>query len=352
MPHVVHLNFAAAPALRDALSAVMPLGDTLWLANDEAIHLERLSLQAGLVDGNPYYAAHCRFALHDFLQLPASADVKDNEVDVEGLDYHDGHLWLVGSHSLKRSKPKAKHTQEEGIDRLAKVKRDANRYVLARIPVQHGADGLPMLAAPAAQLPLAGKGSALMQALAHDPHLGEFLAIPGKDNGFDIEGIAVAGSRVFLGLRGPVLRGYAVVLELLVRVDPKHPASLQLSSLAKGEVYRKHFLPLAGLGIRDLCVQGEDLLLLAGPTMALDGPVRVYRWRGALGANASRLVRTEELVVAATVPYGLGEDHAEGMALWRQADGSTALLVVYDNAALVRKRGDAGVLADIIPLQG
>ena len=41
------------------------------------------------------------------------------------------------------------------------------------------------------------------------------------------------------------------------------------------------FLPLAGLGVRDLHLDGDDLLLLAGPTMVLDGAVRVFRWVGA-----------------------------------------------------------------------
>ncbi|MNG03413.1 hypothetical protein D3C84_864920 [compost metagenome] len=35
--------------------------------------------------------------------------------------------------------------------------------------------------------------------------------------------------------------------------------------------YRKHFFALNGLGFRDLCTSGDDLLILAGPTMDLDG---------------------------------------------------------------------------------
>lgn len=42
---------------------------------------------------------------------------------------------------------------------------------------------------------------------AADPHFAPYLAIPGKGNGFDIEGLAVDGQRLFLGLRGPVLLG-------------------------------------------------------------------------------------------------------------------------------------------------
>ena len=52
-----------------------------------------------------------------------------------------------------------------------------------------------------------------------------------------------------------------------------------------GRGYRKHVLRLDGLGVRDLCPHGEDLLVLAGPTMDLDGPVHVFRWHGACAAE-------------------------------------------------------------------
>jgi hypothetical protein len=49
----------------------------------------------------------------------------------------------------------------------------------------------------------------LTRALADDPHFGPYMAIPGKDNGFDIEGLAVDGHHLLLGLRGPVLRSWS-----------------------------------------------------------------------------------------------------------------------------------------------
>ena len=59
---------------------------------------------------------------------------------------------------------------------------------------------------------LAGRDSWLW--LAGEPLLRPFLPIPSKDNGLDIEGITARGDRVLLGLRGPVLRGIALVAEL------------------------------------------------------------------------------------------------------------------------------------------
>ncbi|MET0962281.1 MAG: DUF3616 domain-containing protein [Noviherbaspirillum sp.] len=57
--------------LRDGLSVALQIGDTLWVANDESVSLERLSLIKG--DGSSQYMYgrnHTQFALHDLLRLP------------------------------------------------------------------------------------------------------------------------------------------------------------------------------------------------------------------------------------------------------------------------------------------
>jgi hypothetical protein len=68
----------------------------------------------------------------------------------------------------------------------------------------------------AARLQQAGAGNLLTETLAGDNHLGPFLSfpLPSKENGFDIEELAVRGDRVFLGLRGPVLNGWAIIVEI------------------------------------------------------------------------------------------------------------------------------------------
>jgi hypothetical protein len=123
------------------------------------------------------------------------------------------------------------------------------------------------------------RGNTLTRLLREDPHLAPFVGLAGKENGFDVEGLAVAGDRLFLGLCGPVLRGWAVVLEL--RPDGDELALRRFDGRKRRRV-RKHFPQLGVLGVRDLCLHGDDLLVLAGPTMDLDGPVRVLRWRDAV----------------------------------------------------------------------
>jgi len=123
-----------------------------------------------------------------------------------------GFLWVVGSHGLKRKNAKPDRDHAENAKRLAKVALGGNRRLLACLPIEPDAKGEPCLVRQAqdGRRALRLKGDAqtnlLTSALADDRHFGPYMAIPGKDNGFDIEGLAVDGRRLLLGLRGPVLR--------------------------------------------------------------------------------------------------------------------------------------------------
>ncbi len=343
--------------LSGGLSVAVRIGDTLWVANDETLSLERLTLNpAGDRAGQ-----HQQFSLADYLDLPAPPPAnpkKLEEADLEGLDYADGYLWLVGSHSLKRKQPKPDEDKDfnESSESLAKVTSDGNRYLLARIPVDKSG-GTPVLKQEterkgrklvAARLRGDKNSNALTKALQEDEHLAPFLKIPSKDNGFDIEGLAVAGERLFIGLRGPVLRGWAVILEVDTQKDG---GELDLKAIGPGgRPYRKHFLRLGGLGIRDLCVEGSDLLILAGPTLDLDGPVTVFHWPGGARPEQESFVSAGQLERLLDVPYGQGADHAEGMA-WFSADGEPRqILLVYDSAAASRQPGENTMLADVFTL--
>ncbi|MCK2217816.1 DUF3616 domain-containing protein [Actinomadura sp. ATCC 31491] len=301
------------------LSAIRQSPHGIWVAGDETASFEHLAWTGD------HFGDQRTFRLADYVDLPAGPD---DEADIEGMARADGHLWVVGSHSLKRKRVKSKDPGKAAA-RLATVVREDNRYLLARLPL-HGEE-------PQAGAALSGERG-LAAHLRDDPHLGPFLALPGKDNGFDVEGIAVVGERVYLGLRGPVLRGWAVVLELRVEEAGRRRLRLRLR-----EPYRKHFLDLGGLGVRDLCPDGESLLLLTGPTMALDGPVHVRRW---WPGHRSGVVPAGELEVVAELPFGVGCDHPEGLA--RLADGR--LMVVYDSPSPARITPAGGVLADVFTI--
>jgi hypothetical protein len=145
-----------------------------------------------------------------------------------------------------------------------------------------------------------------------------------------------------------VLRGWAVILQLELE---ESGGALEPQPIgADGQPYRKHFLDLRGLGVRDLCVQGDDLLILSGPTMDLDGPVFLHSWPGAAAGSDDRLIRRDRLPAVVTLPYGVDCDHAEGIALWPAGGGGETLLVVYDGPAPERRLAQGRVLADLFAL--
>jgi hypothetical protein len=352
------LEFAQAE-ISDSLSAVVVVGDCLWVASDEATGVERLSSADGIT-----FNEHKSFPLNDLIDLPAQGTDFDQEIDIEGLDHHDSYLWLIGSHSIKRKKVEQEGTTEKRMKRLAKTEIEGNRFILARVPLVE-TEGVnqrlersvadpndPARTLKAGQLQGDEKSNALVKAILQaeegkgDPHFANFLTIPGKDNGFDIEGLAVSGDRIFIGLRGPVLRGWAGILE--VSLDESDSSRLTLREIGPlGRQYQKHFLDLNGLGIRDLCIEGNDLLILAGPTMNLDGPVAVFRWRAALESSKEQVIFSDTLERLFEVPNGIGFDHAEGMALL--ADPKR-LLIVYDSPGAERKISDRAVKADVFAL--
>jgi hypothetical protein len=327
------------------LSAVRTEDRYLWLAGDETATVERLTLDSAVA---PTIGDDQRsHALHDLVELPGPPDA---EADLEGLARSGPWLWATGSHSLVRKQIKPRHSEAKAFRRLARIRREPNRFVIVRLAVQAGADGAPELVREAAD----GRRSAVIGApgsenltdlLLGDEQLGPFLVIPSKDNGLDVEGLAVHGEALYVGLRGPVLRGWAVVLEVRPVPDPADPGRLLFGAFDDGARYRKHLLDLGGLGVRDLCPDGDDLLVLAGPSMMLSGPTRVHRWHGAARAEASRVVRGAELTVETELPHGDGEDHPEGIALL--ADGADArLLVVHDSPSARRRPTPESVLVD------
>ncbi|WP_020652397.1 DUF3616 domain-containing protein [Massilia niastensis] len=356
-------NLTKDKELRDGLSVALRMGNTLWLANDESLSVERLTLAAEDSTGKSSFTRdHRQFALHDFLPLPLPPSGESaeeiNEADIEGLACDNKYMWLTGSHSLRRKQPRADDGAKKAQKRLASVSSDGNRYLLARIPIVEEEGGYTLVKETgqkgkqrtAAMLRGDQHGNELTALLKEDEHFGPFLAIPGKDNGFDIEGLAIAGRHLLLGLRGPVLRGWAAIVEVAL-VD-EGPGLLRLAPLDGDErMYRKHFLDLGGLGIRDLCVQGKDLLILAGPTMDLDGPVHVYRWPGGAQPDKETVVPADKLERVLALPYGEGVDHPEGMTLFESRGGAEeALMVVHDAASASRQIGESILVADVFPL--
>lgn len=359
----IHIGLNAPPdgsveadAIRQSLSSAVRVGRHLFLGCDETATLERVTDLGG-----GRFGEHRTYKLAELVNLPGKAD---DEVDVEGLAWEPPYLWLVGSHSRKQGKAKRGMDFKAASRALADVDVDDNRYLVARIPLVEDPEGgglVPRKSCPdprdpertltAARLRGRGRNSELIRELSGDPHLRRFIKIPGKDNGLDVEGVQVDDGRVFLGLRGPVLRGWAVIVQV-EPVDARGGGRMKLREIeAGGRRYRKHFLDLEGLGIRDLARDGDDLLILAGPTMDVSAPAGVFRWRGGMRVQEESLVPADALERVTLLPHDVqgGSDHPEGMCRFDEGDGPPALLVVYD-AASASRRDAHGVTADVYAL--
>jgi len=323
-----------AEDLMQNLSALAAHDRLLWLGGDEGRSLYRLQRL-----GEHRYGDLRQVKLKDF-GLAGGKD--DGESDIEGLALDGDRLWLVGSHSRRRRK----HDDDEGepLSLLEKGKQSRNAHVLGCLRLD--GEGLPVAGQRLAFDAAAGR-DALTQFLAADPLIAPFLKIPSKENGLDIEGIAARGERVLVGLRGPVLRGIALVLDLhLGGLEGDGRSTLTLA----GQRFR--YLQLYGLAVRDLAVVrgSDDVLVLAGPTMTQAGPCYLYRWRNALHpleTNHADGITVEEPEPLLWIRDGRpgrpteGSDKPEGLEV-QLSECRLLAWVAYDDPTVARRRGQEG----------
>lgn len=325
----------------DDVSALARVGGTLFCAADEGSSIEQLLWDPA----TRRYGNHRCIPLADVFELPEGAA---GEMDIEGLAVDGGWLWIVGSHSLKRRKLR----DGDDLRRLPDIQSDRNRCFLGRMPLVERSPGVfdPVArdgARRAAMLRIRKDGSnAIRRRLGRDPLLAPFMRAPAKENGFDIEGLAVAGDRVFLGLRGPVISKVAMLVE--VRIAEGGRGGLKLAPISHaGPEYLLHPMLLDGLGVRDLLLDDGRLLILAGASMGLSGPQAVYTL-DALPPRGRHLAR-ERIRRALPLPVEDGCDHAEGIVV--HAEGSTRrLMVVCDTPAAHRRRDPRALRADLFPM--
>ena len=328
------------------ISACARLGDAIFVAGDEAHGVERL------VPTDDEYGDHKTFAIKDFIDLSDP----DEEMDIEGLSISDGWLWITGSHSRTRPDPEDDGAEPDCIDleKLADLKDTRPRCILARIPLMYDEYGhaTPVRDDGKRHAGIVRQredhGSKLKRYLAEDPLIGPSCAMAAKEGGLDIEGIAAHGERVALGLRGPTVQTYAVLVEPTIK--PKKSGKLHLP---KKPLIR--LLDLGGLGIRDLLVEdaSNDLLILAGPTQDLDGRCAIYRWTDWAKEPPEhetdvRVHRPERLF---DLPVKLHKDHPEGIEFWDDEEGKRHLLVFFDSPNPERLDAkESTILADLFAL--
>ncbi len=150
--------------------------------------------------------------------------------------------------------------------------------------------------------------------LESDTLLKPFNKIPSKENGVDIEGIAVKNGRLYLGFRGPVLReNYVPIMAFTF----KHP-----------EDYELLFVNLNGRGIRDITSVSDGFLLIGGPVGDGLESYELYHWNGidcipGSGSPGGRITALGTLPSTPTLK-------PEGICILEESTDTWEILIVRD----------------------
>jgi hypothetical protein len=150
-----------------------------------------------------------------------------------------------------------------------------------------------------------------------------FADIASKENGIDAEGLAFWHERLYVGFRGPVLRGNFTPV---VRCRFDNPT-------VDAEIL---FLTIGGLGVRDLAAASDRLLVLAGPVGDGPGTYDLYAWDGrdsVPGQGAPASAQDSPLTFLGQLPpvdASGAAAKAEGLAIADETPHHWDVLVVYD----------------------
>ena len=258
---------------------------------------------------------------------------EDKELDLEGLAGTERFIYAIGSHSQKRKSvdahPDEGNKAKKNRKRLYETAIEPSREFLFRFEVEE--DGKIKKKNV--------KFVTLRDLITNHPILRRFQVIPSKENGIDIEGIAAGREdQVYLGFRGPVLRGGYVPILIVNLVEDD--GELKIEHDVKDDI---RFVYLGGRGVRDMVripASGDEprFLILAGPMG--DGPAsyQVYEWDGqhtVPGKDKPNEHGHAEVQCEIPRPDGEPGAKAEGIALLEASPDELEFVIVYDSA----KRG-------------
>jgi broad specificity phosphatase PhoE len=289
----------------DDISAIVADGSRLVIAADEGASIQVLRAAA---DGS-------------YVPSPPLSLGGEDEVDIEGLARAADHTYyVVGSHSRRRKAVdlfgaeswERKYAKNRERMLAEEIDSETGRTRLYRFTFDPAGDTDDW---PPADL----TDIRLRDVFEQHPVLSAFVELPSKENGIDIEGIAVDGDAILLGFRGPVLRnGFAPVLRL------------RFEEQDDNEIL---YVNLDGRGIRDLLKVEDGFLIVAGPVG--DSPLSylLYHWDGAdtlPGVRSAGDPARGATTLLGRIPTPAG-GKAEGIALLGETAGEYELLIAYDS---------------------
>ena len=306
-------------------------GSLLVLGDDEKSHIQILG-KSGEV----------KFKLHDDGNFALASE--ETELDIEGIARNRDFTWVIGSHSMSRKSmlnpERLKQKQKQGSGE--KLSANYNHERIATVAVEPTREWLYRLEitdSGSVRQDSIRRGS-LRDIFANHPVLGRFQNIPAKENGVDIEGLAlIAGgvaenARLLVGLRGPLLRGpLAVVLD----VSANEENSDDGRPILKIKLEKTHYLALGGRGVRGMSGMENKMdgyLILAGPVGGEPTSYMLYHWNGEdsvpeietpdASHNVTELCRIPP-------PEAEPRAKAEGVHFLFEGDGIIKFVIVYDS---------------------
>jgi hypothetical protein len=227
-------------------------------------------------------------------RLIAKRDNDDNkELDLESVTYGNNFVYFVGSHGHPRRKGKF----SDGSFRLFRLPVDKKGKATVEFEDKRPVDTIEA----------SEKLGAVIDAVEG---LSDFSKVKLKDNGANIEGVAVLGNDLFFGFRAPVIERGATVL----RVSIDHLFGDESDNA------QSYVLDLgSGYGIRDMAVFEDRILILAGG--AQNDPLKPIIWSWKPG-------KRPRLLSVLDTPEG---SKAETLMLVSIKKKKLRVLVMFDN---------------------
>jgi len=273
------------------VSGITQFGKLLVICSDEGARFDVLKSD----DDKDYHLLNT---------IPLSID-PDEELDLEGATSDGKHVYLIGSHSLARKKLDPADSYKKNRKRLAEVDDDDfSRDIVAEVTLDDNGQLLKK------------HEINLRKLLKHDSILSGFTDVPSKENGIDIEGIAAKDGKLYIGFRGPVLRGNYVPVMVLDFESP--------------EAYELRFVNLHGRGIRDITAVRDGFLLIAGPIGDGDDIFQICHWNGKDAVESPKDADKKDIQILGTLQHDDGAP--EGLAVFGETDDEYSVVMVYDGA--------------------
>lgn len=324
------VQFLGAVQERADLSAVGQLHSFLLVGSDEAVgkkSRKKNIVQVLREDGEDRYVVHRDIPLCTPLKANGKCKKKKQrkEMDIEGIAVEGNSVYVIGSHSLVRKRVRCEPIGPCNLNCRKPRSYAENRAILTG-PGAKSVDREKSGRDRLVRFDLDRDGvSSNMAEISLAPIIDSldvfkpFKDVPGKENGVDIEGIAVRDGVVYLGFRGPVLRGNYVPVMKIRFDDPV---------VAEKDIL---YVKLDGRGIRDLVRVSDGFLILAGPVGGGSDSFLLYHWDGrdmvpGDGARPSPPGRLKLLGAIGHPSCG----SPEGMAVQREDGTSYDIIVVFD----------------------